>query len=349
MSATTRRVLARPLAPPHPEFKNFLATAFRALAAHDVIVGAYLGTLAVAAITADPQPVRSTCVHQTGALFGGTLAIVTAVRGGLLGRNAAASLLYRSTLVAAIVGSYLILRHLLPLVSPGTLDRELYALDVALFGGEPALWMQRWATALATQWFAFWYFAYFFVLAAYALPLLLGDAPPRLASELCLVIALTFCTSHLCYFVVPGWGPHRFLADRFAAPLPAGRWTAAVGATVSAGGALKDIFPSLHVAAPTVLALFAFRHRRRSSIFRLAWPATAFAALNGTVATMFLRWHYVIDVVAGLALAVAVAPVSARLAAWECARRARAGLEPAWPPLRRATKHPPSAALRSAS
>jgi hypothetical protein len=305
----------------------------RELALHDVIVCAYLATLALAAATAAPHPARARCLAESLGLGAPVLATVAAFRGGLLGRSAVASLLYRSALIGAIVVSYLTLRDLLPLVSPGTLDRELYALDLALFGGEPALWMERFASPAATQWFAFWYFAYFIVIAAYAVPLWFLDWRPRLANELCLGIALTFCASHLTYIVVPGWGPHRFLADRFAAPLPDGRWTAAVGATVAAGGAFKDIFPSLHAAAPTMFALFAFRHRRAAP-FDVAWPLTAFAAVNGLVATMFLRWHYAVDVVAGLALACAASAASARLAGWESARRARAGCAPAWPPLR---------------
>src|SRR6185369_4926606 len=126
--------------------------------------------------------------------------------------------------------------------------------------------------------------------------------------------------NHLLYIAVPGWGPHVFLADRFQAPLPDGPWTAAVRDIVSAGGALKDLFPSRH---------------RHEPPFPVAWPLTAFAALNGTIATMFLRWHYAVDVVAGLALAFAVSAASARLADWEAARRSRAGYGPAWPPLAR--------------
>lgn len=334
MSATTRHVTSGPVAPPRTKFKKVLATAVRELALHDVIVCAYLGTLALAVLLADPHPLPTSCLWQSSSLFAGTVAIVVAVRGGLLGRNAVSSLLYRSCLVGSVVGSYFMLRDLLPVVSPGALDPQLYALDLALFGGEPAIWMERWASPAATQWFAFWYFAYFIVLAAYALPLLLASSRPRLANELCLGIALTFCTTHLFYMVVPGWGPHYFLADRFSGPLPHGRWTEAVRATVSAGGAQKDIFPSLHVAAPTMFALFAFRHRHASP-FHLTWQITAFAALNGIVATMFLRWHYAVDVVAGLVLAAVASGASGRLADWESARRSRAGLAPAWPPLRR--------------
>jgi membrane-associated phospholipid phosphatase len=51
------------------------------------------------------------------------------------------------------------------------------------------------------------------------------------------------------------------------------------------------------------------------------------------LATMFLRWHYLVDVVAGVTLAVAGAYAGARIADWEYAKRERLGLQAAWMPL----------------
>jgi membrane-associated phospholipid phosphatase len=57
----------------------------------------------------------------------------------------------------------------------------------------------------------------------------------------------------------------------------------------------------------------------------------ALFAVNIIIATMFLRWHYVIDVVAGLCLAVAALNVSCRVTRWEELRRAAARMAPSWP------------------
>ena len=46
---------------------------------------------------------------------------------------------------------------------------------------------------------------------------------------------------------------------------------------------------------------------------------------------MFLRWHYVIDVFAGFALAVTAAVVSPLVTRWELARRRAQGLRPLVP------------------
>jgi membrane-associated phospholipid phosphatase len=47
----------------------------------------------------------------------------------------------------------------------------------------------------------------------------------------------------------------------------------------------------------------------------------SFFALNIILSTMVLRWHYLVDVIAGLGLALAVAVAAPRLAAWEARRR----------------------------
>jgi membrane-associated phospholipid phosphatase len=100
--------------------------------------------------------------------------------------------------------------------------------------------------------------------------------------------------------------------------------------TVASGGAQKDIFPSLHTAAPVFLTLFSFRNRRVLP-FGYTWPIMAFFAANIMIATLFLRWHWVIDVVAGLVLAWFGWWLGVTLTRIETRRRTRLGLPEAWP------------------
>ena len=98
-----------------------------------------------------------------------------------------------------------------------------------------------------------------------------------------------------------------------------------VWSTVRSGGAMKDIFPSLHTAGPCFIAMFSFRNRDRLP-FRFTWPLISFFAANIIGATMFLRWHYVIDVFAGFALAALAALISPLVTRWELERRAQGEL-----------------------
>jgi membrane-associated phospholipid phosphatase len=131
---------------------------------------------------------------------------------------------------------------------------------------------------------------------------------------------------------VPGWGPYWYLKTNFQHELQGNVFWPLVRETVDAGGSQKDIFPSLHTAAPTFLAIFSARHRNYFP-FRYTWPIVAFLATQIILATLFLRWHYLCDVVAGLILAVAASVVGQRIADWERERRERLGVQPAWIPL----------------
>jgi membrane-associated phospholipid phosphatase len=93
---------------------------------------------------------------------------------------------------------------------------------------------------------------------------------------------------------------------------------------------MKDVFPSLHTAVPTWFTIYAF-HRARTDP-RWRWPAriTAFFAANIVVSTLLLRWHYAIDVVAGLALAALAGFGGLAICAAEARWRARNGYPEPW-------------------
>ena len=100
---------------------------------------------------------------------------------------------------------------------------------------------------------------------------------------------------------------------------------------VESAGAQKDIFPSIHTAAPTFAFLFSF-HNRSHLPYRYSWPVLGFFVCNIIVATMFLRWHWLLDIVAGIFLAVVAQELSVVGTRWERRRRSELGLQPAWPP-----------------
>jgi hypothetical protein len=302
------------------------------LAVQEWLLAGYYGTFAAALVLAGPQPGRARALAGMLALAAITAAVVWPLRRRGARPSRGAILTYRVVTVAGIVASYLLLRDVLPIVNPRSYDAELRALDLALFGGDPVLWLDRFVTPGTTEWFAFFYYCYFPLMAVWVVPMVIGARDEPLLAEFALGVLLVVATGHVLYMVVPGWGPHYAFAAVYPTPLPAGFWLERVLATVAAGGALKDIFPSLHTALPAYFLLFAVRHRRTRP-FDLAWPPTAFVTANIMVAALFLRWHYLVDVIAGFALALAAHAAARRIACWERTRRTRAGVDPVWPPL----------------
>jgi len=237
---------------------------------------------------------------------------------------------YRLALCFVAIQSYLMLRELLPLLRSDSLDPTLHRIDLALFGCEPALWLQRFNTPPLVEWFSFFYFSYFLICGGYLVVMLWLLKPGRHTHEFALGCLLVLSLGQLGYLLVPGYGPVGYLADQFRAPLAGGFFWRCVLDTVQAAGAHKDIFPSLHTALPSWLTLFALRRARFDPRWR--WPAriTGFFAANIIVSTMLLRWHYAIDVVAGLALALSVAWLVPRLVAHDDAFREQHRLATAW-------------------
>ena len=140
-----------------------------------------------------------------------------------------------------------------------------------------------------------------------------------------------YCVGHALYTFVPAYGPYAFLAHDFKHTLDGPLWWKLVRNAVDSvdGGARTDVFPSLHTALPTYLSLFSFLERRRSP-FRYTWLPLTLCTTQIIAATMFLRWHYLIDICAGLLLAVSGILVSRLAVRWDAARE-RQGGGPVWP------------------
>jgi membrane-associated phospholipid phosphatase len=175
-------------------------------------------------------------------------------------------------------------------------DTTFAALDERWFGILPELWRTvgdrpAWLTDLN-------YLAYF---AYYLVPLVLGIIlylhDPAQFRTLVFTVVLTFYLSYIGYFIFPTIGPRPPLA---AEPILIGGGTIshAIRAFINfAERNRTNAFPSAHTAVTLVCLYFASHMSRR--VF-----AIYIAATTGIIfSTVYLQYHYVIDVVAGTALA----------------------------------------------
>ena len=308
------------------------------LAAQDWLVGAYLLVLLVGVLRGSgPQRGEAVAyVLADCAVFAVCMAASRSTSQVGLWR-VASDALYRVGLIGAVIGSFLQLQLILPTASERILDGSIYRLDLALFGFEPAVSWDRFVTPATTEWFSFFYYSYFFILCAYLLPMALFERRIRILSELSFGLLFVVCVGHALYLAVPGLGPHVYLKGQFEHELSGGFWWPTVRAAVDSVGGMdgayrKDIFPSLHTACPTFLTLFTFRNRAHRP-YRYVWPVTAFFTSQIILATMFLRWHYLLDVIAGLTLATVAFLLSRVVVPAELRARAAERSGPVWRPL----------------
>jgi PAP2 superfamily len=302
----------------------------RETAIHDFAVLAFLLILNGSVLATPAGAERSFCLTRTGGLLLVFALAIVLVRGRLLRRSWVAALVYRLGIYGTVQISYFFLKHVLPLINKTTLDQRLYAFDLSVFKYEPAMAWDRFVNPTTTEWFSFFYFGYFLLMAVHVVPLLFFCRRRRIVGEFTFAMILLFSIGHTLYMVVPGYGPYRAMADSFQHPFPVGPWHELVMNAVHSGGAQMDIFPSLHTGAPTMLAFFSYRNRKDMP-FRYTWPVVTFCTVNIIIATMFLRWHYLIDVIAGFSLAVSAVLLGRPVVRWEIARRERENLGDLWP------------------
>ncbi len=302
-------------------------------ASHDWITAGYL-VLLLLALLVGRGPNRGACIERVSADLGFLLCVLALVRGNILRWDAlTTSLVYRVSMIVVLMASFFQLREILPAVSPWTVDDRIYAFDMRVFGFEASVALDRFVNPTTTEWFAFFYFLYFIILCVHVLPMVFWSRDLHLLNRFATGVLLLYMTAHIVYMIVPGYGPYWYLKDSFTHELRGGTFLRLVRETVDAGGAQKDIFPSLHTAAPTFFAIFSYRHRDRFP-FRYTWPLMGFIATQVIIATMFLRWHYMVDILAGLTFAFAAQFIGQYVADWERAKRKRLGLQDVWMPLR---------------
>jgi hypothetical protein len=301
------------------------------LAAQDWLLLAYLAVLMFQVLQGH-GPRRTTaieCVSVDLAVWVGVLALV---RSRLLeDYPRAASVLYRVGIGFPVLASFLQLQYILPTAGHAPLDAQLHALDMRVFGLEPAMAWDRFVTPATTDWFAFFYYGYFFLIAVHVLPMLGVVKSGRFLAGFSFGFIWLYCVGHSLYTFVPAYGPYSYLAHGFKHTLEGPLWWPLVRQAVDSvdGGARTDVFPSLHTALPTYLSIFSFLNRKRLP-FKYTWLPLSLFTTQIICATMFLRWHYLIDICAGLALAVSAAFMSRVALRWD-ARREEQGGGPAWP------------------
>jgi hypothetical protein len=209
--------------------------------------------------------------------------------------------------------AYRNLKSVVPLLRPGDVfDRQLGALDRTLFlGNRPGevlhslLGTDVAAHALSAGYML--YFASIPVLLALALVL----APPPAGVVYAAALALTCALGAAGYFLLPSIGPFHAEPAVFGGlpATPAGHLQDALIHRRSAylldhsgPRALQGIgaFPSLHVAIWCTSALSAHLFRLPRLVRAVLWAMTALTV----IATVYFGWHFLLDDIGGVAIAV---------------------------------------------
>jgi hypothetical protein len=196
---------------------------------------------------------------------------------------------------AAMGISFYAMGKAIPLLGLPPADGLLLHWDHVLLGYTPSVawepFLRPWAVDLAMGGYLF----FFYYLIGGPGHYCLHDL--RLFRQCIVGLFTLYGLAFMGYTVLPAAGPHVYML--FKTPLQGSwlfNWTIA---PVNAGSNGFDAFPSIHVAASLYLLLFDWQHwRRRFWCFLV--PCVVL-----WISTMYLRFHYFVDLLAAVVLAVA--------------------------------------------
>jgi membrane-associated phospholipid phosphatase len=208
-------------------------------------------------------------------------------------------------------------------IHPTDYDSVFIAIDHWLFGVNPTEWFAQYAHPVITEILQVAYFSY------YILFIILGvEVYRRYAIEefdkASFFVVYGFYLSYIGYFSLPGVGP-RFTLHDFSAlntELPGIFLTNILREIINIGESLpdahpnpveivqRDVFPSGHTQLTIVVMVLALRYRLKTR-----WLLTVLGTLL-IIGTVYLRYHYVVDLLAGALLAWFTFWSGGKLAAW---------------------------------
>jgi membrane-associated phospholipid phosphatase len=186
----------------------------------------------------------------------------------------------------------------------------LINIDSLIFGVNPTQWAFRFANPLLTEFLQIIYGLYYLVIPAYGIEVFMKKRYKDFNYSV-FVLFIGFYLAYILYLIFPAVGPRFHLHDFYAiqAELPGLFLTEPIRAFLNFGESIpagvtnpqdyvqRDAMPSLHAEVAILLAYLAKKLNMKSFYFYLPY------CILMLVATIYLRYHYVIDLLAGALLA----------------------------------------------
>lgn len=194
-------------------------------------------------------------------------------------------------------------------------DDLLIAADRAILGTDATVWLESLVRPWLTDVLYVCYASYYFFALALGIALWLRDRPAT--RRFIFTLTLSYFVSYAGYFALPALGPRFALASRQSVDLQATPLSRAISTTIDQLERTKfDVFPSGHTMVAVLVLIVAFQRARR-----MFWVLLPFGA-GLVAATVYCRYHYVVDVLAGSLLAAILVPAGDAL--YDRMRRASA-------------------------
>jgi membrane-associated phospholipid phosphatase len=198
-----------------------------------------------------------------------------------------------------------LIQHLHPDIDP-----FLIRIDYLLFGVHPTIWMEEWIVSWFTDIMSFAYVSYYYLPLILIMTLYLKNRRPGL-NESIFVLTFAYYVSFIGYILFPAVGPRYAMAHLYSVPLEGSLLTDLVRDVLNTIEHNKrDCMPSGHTQIALMVLFLAHRYER--FLYYVFLPLVCGLILS----TVYLRYHYVIDLFVGAVLAIGCLLVGPRLYRW---------------------------------
>jgi membrane-associated phospholipid phosphatase len=207
---------------------------------------------------------------------------------------------YRTVLPFLLcIAVYTNLHDLVRFVNPHDIHHHLLAAEQWLFGGQPVVWAQAYITRGRTEFFNLFY-ASFFLIGPSAVIILWATGRRVEAREALLGLIICFYTGYLLYVIFPAAPPRLYMESLgyFTVDLRGGPIANFQSALIRLmpNDASRAAFPSLHAGVSAVALYYSWRY------CRWYFPLLLVVVAGLLVSTVYLRHHWVVDLIAGALL-----------------------------------------------
>ena len=208
-----------------------------------------------------------------------------------------------------VVFIYESLGNLIQYLQPDV-DPWLIQIDFFMFGVHPTLWMEQWIVPWFTDILSLAYLSYYFIPVVFIVVFYLKGRMVELERSI-FILAFGYYISFIGYILFPAIGPRYAMAHLYSIPLEGSFITDFVRDTLNALEHNKrDVMPSGHTQIVLMLLFLAYRHEK--VLFYIFLPIICGLILS----TVYLRYHYVVDLMVGVALAIGCVIIGPTLYRW---------------------------------
>lgn len=198
-------------------------------------------------------------------------------------------------------------------VNSHDVQQYIAAVEGWIFGGQPVLWAERYITPARTEFFNLFYANFYLVAPSVVLVLWFGGKREE-ARRVLLGTVICFYTGYCLYVIFPAAPPRLYFESLglFTVTLRGGAITNFQQALIEMmpNHAARAAFPSLHSAISCLSLYYAWTYCRR------LFPILLVFVVGLLASTVYLRHHWVVDLIAGALLVPWVLWLTPRFERW---------------------------------